>query len=119
MRTSRILIVALVAVMALILPFSETGTIGIHLIAPAALGAIVAQLFSERSILVRTLILYLWVIGVAVVRISWDAMVLNNGDWRFDGEIDLVLMSVVIQSIVAALAFVGGCIVLRTKPPIA
>ncbi len=106
---------AAIAGLALLLPWSELGALGIHLIAPALFGIFVASLFAEWSVRSRAILLFSIVAGVALARICWEAIVLDGGDWSFDGERSLVVMTVVFQLFFAAIAFVGTWFALHRR----
>ena len=115
MKRFRVIILAATAGLALLLPWSDFGAFGIQMIGPALLAVLVTWLFSDRSIFVRSVLLLSLVLGVALARICWYAIVKNGGDWSFDGERGLVAMTVVFQLVNAAIAFVGIRFVLRRR----
>ena len=115
MKGFRVIILTVTAGIALALPWSELGALSIQLIAPILLGVFVASLFTDRSILARSIFLLSLVGGVAIARICWEAVVLNGGDWSFDGEWDLVSMSVAFQLLFASIAFSGTWLALARR----
>jgi hypothetical protein len=115
MNRFRVIILAATAGLALVLPWSEFGALGIQLVAPALLGVLVTWLFADRSILARSVLLLSLVLGVALARICWQAIVRDGGDWSFDGERSLVAMTVVFQLFFAAIAFVGTWFALQRR----
>lgn len=110
---------AAIAGVALILPWSGHGTLGIQLLAPALLSVSVAWLFTDLSLRVRAALLGGLVLAIASIRICWEAIVLDGGDWSFDGERSLVAMSVAIQFFFAAIAFVSTWFVLQRRHHVA
>ena len=115
MKRFRIIILAAIAGLALALPWSEFGALGIQLVAPALLGVFVTWLFSERTILARSVLLLSLVGEVALARICLQAVVLDGGDWSLDGERSLVAVSVAIQLFFAAIAFIGTWFALQRR----
>jgi hypothetical protein len=115
MKGFRVIILAAIAGLALLLPWSEFGALGIQLVAPALLGILVAGMFADRSVLARSVLLLSLVLGVALARICWEAIVQDGGDWSFDGERSLVAMTVVFQLFFAAIAFIGTWLVLQKR----
>jgi len=114
MKRYRVLILAVIAGLALALPFSELGALGIHLVAPMLLGVFVTWLFGDVSVLARAVLLVGVTGGVALTRICWQAVVLE-GNWRFDGEWGLEAMSVVFQLFFATGAFIATWFVLSRR----
>ena len=115
MKRFRVIILATIAGLALSLPWSELGALGIQLIAPALLGVLVTWLFADWSVRARAVLLFGVVGGVALARLCWQVVVLEGGNWRFDGERSLVAMTVVFQLFFAAIAFVATWLILRRR----
>lgn len=115
MKRFRVIILAVTAGLALVLPWSEFGALGIQFIAPACLGIFVAWLFADRSILARSVLLLSMVGVVALARICWEAVVLDGGDWSFDGERRMVVMTIAFQLFFASVAFVGTWFALQRR----
>jgi hypothetical protein len=107
MKRFRGIILIASAVIAVALPLTELGFLAMHLFLPLLLGVVLAWFFTDKTLAARSVLLCSVVVGIALARICWIAMVLDGGNWRFDGEWDLVIMSVVFQVFFAAIAFTG------------
>jgi hypothetical protein len=115
MKRFRVIIMAATAGIALALPWSEPGALGIQILAPILLGIFTTWFYAEWSVRARAILLLSVVGGVALSRICWEAVVLDGGDWSFDGERTLVAVSVVIQFVFAAVAFIGTWFALQRR----
>jgi hypothetical protein len=115
MKKFRGIILTTTAVLAVALPLTELGFLAMHLFLPVVLGLIVAWLFMDKSMTTRSALLLSVVGGVALFRICWMAMVLDGGNWSFDGEWNLVVISVIFQLSSAAIAFSGTTMWLKRR----
>src|SRR5438552_8704380 len=97
MKRFRFIILATIAGLALVLPWSEVGSLCIMFIVPFVLGILIAWLYCEGSIAARCLFLLSLVTGVTAVRLCWE----DRFHFIFDGEWGLIAVGLIVQLLVA------------------
>ena len=101
----RPLVLAVLCLAALGLPGPESGRlISIYLV-PFLVGALFAFMLSDRRLAFQIALLLSVVALIGVVRLIWEAIALDGGDFRFDGEIGLVITGIVVELIFSLIGF--------------
>ncbi len=103
------------AALAVALPLTEIGFLGMQTLLPATMGAIVGWCFTDKSLITRSVLLFGVVLGVALARLCWIVMLLDGGDWRLDGEWNLEVMSIMFQLFFAVVGYSVTSRVHRSK----
>jgi hypothetical protein len=117
--TLRLNILAVISLAALALPGPHYETIVCMYIIPFLLGATVAALLSDRSLVLRLGLVSAIVTSIAVARLIWGAVALDGGDFSFDGEVGLVVIGVVLELFVSLIGFWIVCLVSMRRRTIA
>jgi hypothetical protein len=100
-RRFRVGILAGTCGVALLLPWSNLGILASIYVVPFVLGVLIGLLFADRRLLFRIGIVLGITAMVAVARLFWEAIVLDGGDFSFDGERDLVVTGIILQFVIA------------------
>lgn len=115
MKLLKILILVAIVGISLVLPWTEFGELGIHFMAPVLLGVLVPCFFRNVRIRVHVAVLCGLFIPIAFTRICWEAAILQDGFLSLNRERNLIAMSVAIQFLFAAAAFVTTWFVLQRR----
>lgn len=108
MKCLRSPVLLLVAVVALLLPWTGWGAVGIQLVFPFLIGCLLFRLFPDRSIPWRGVLALGLLLVIAGLRIVLDAILHDGGDWTSDGEWPLVAMTVFFQLFFGQVGFAAG-----------